>query len=134
MMKVSFRNIVVYIFLKYLIFYIFLMFRNNDYTLISVSTLQTFQDWFFYLFIFLFLPVLNILLFTGPIYYLLKLKKITLFVILWVVCLLIEYVIYTRSASQLDLMNGVYLEIIGILLFLLFFYRHIVLIFKQQAK
>jgi len=134
MRKLTFKNIALYIFLKYLIFYILLMFKNDDYTLIRINELKTAEDWFYYLWIFLFLPIASALLFSGPIYFSFKLKRVFLFALLIGGVFLAEYFLYTRLASTLDLMNGVYLEIIGILLFLLFFYRHIVLMFNQQSK
>lgn len=134
MFKTSFKNITLYIFIKYLIFYVVLMFKNNNYMLIRIDELKTGGDWFYYLWIFLYLPIVSTILSSVPIYFSFKLKKNLLFTLLIGAVFIAEYFLYTYLASTTDRMNGVYLEIIGILIFLLFFYRHIVLIFRQQAK
>jgi len=134
MFKNSFKNIMLYIFVKYLIFYVVLMFKNNNYMLIRIDELKTGGDWFYYLWIFLYLPIVSTILFSVPIYFSFKLKKILLFTLLLGAVFVAEYFLYTYLASTTDRMNGIYLEIIGILIFLLFFYRHIVLISGKQAK
>jgi hypothetical protein len=134
MFKNSFKNIMLYIFVKYLIFYVVLMFKNNNYMLIRIDELKTGGDWFYYLWIFLYLPIVSTILFSVPIYFSFKLKKNLLFTLLIGAVFIAEYFLYTYLASTTDRMNGVYLEIIGILIFLLFFYRHIVLILRKQAK
>jgi hypothetical protein len=134
MFKNSFKNIILYIFVKYLIFYVVLMFKNNNYMLIRIDELKTGGDWFYYLWIFLYLPIVSTILFSVPIYFSFKLKKNLLFTLLIGAVFIAEYFLYTYLASTTDRMNGVYLEIIGILIFLLFFYRHIVLILRKQAK
>jgi hypothetical protein len=134
MMKLSFKNIVVYIFLKYLVFYVFMMFRNKNYTLVRINELKTFGDWFYYLWIFLFMPVIITILFSAPLYFSFRLKQFYFFALVMGAVFVAEYFLYTYLASQLDLMNGVYNAIIGILLFFLFFYRHIVLIFNRRTK
>ena len=133
-MKPFFKNIVLYIFLKYLAFYVFMMFRNNNYTLIRVNELKTFGDLFYYIWIFPYMPVIITILFSVPIYYSFKLKKIYVFLLLIAAVFVAEYFLYTYWASQLDLMNGVYNAIISIILFILFFYRHIVLVYAQWTR
>ncbi len=134
MMKSSFKNIALYIFLKYFIFYVLLMFKNNNYTLIRINELKTIGDWFYYLWIFLYLPIVSTVLFSAPIYFSFKLKRGFLFILLILTFFLGEYFLYTYLASTTDIMNGVYLEIISVLLFFLFFYRHIILLFNRQTK
>jgi len=134
MMKLTFKNILLYIFLKYLIFYVFLMFKNDNYALIRLNDLKTPVDWVYYLWIFLSLPVIAIIFFSAPIYYSFKIKNIFFFAGAISAVLVAEYFLYTYLASQSDWMNGVYNGIISILLFLLFFYRHIVVIINRQAK
>ncbi len=48
MLKSSFKNIVLYTFLKYLFLYVLLMFKNNNYMLIRINDLKTGGDWFYY--------------------------------------------------------------------------------------
>ena len=125
-------NIVFYFFIKYILFYVFMMFRNNDFTLIGIKDLKNGDDWFFYLWMFLFLPVLCSFLFAAPIYYIFKVKSIVYFILLIGLVFTAEYFLYTYFASQLDLMNGVYNEIISLLLWLIFFFKSISLIYKQR--
>ncbi len=133
MMKLTFKNVLLYIFLKYLIFYVFLMFKNGNYALIRLNDLKTPGDWYYYLWIFLSLPVINAILFSAPIYYSFKFKSLFFFALLIGAVFVAEYFLYTYLASEADLMNGVYSGIISILLFILFFYRHIVSMLNQQA-
>jgi len=124
-MKPSFKNIFLYIFIKFFLFYVFLMFKNHDYTLIRVDELKSVADWQYYLWLFLSLPILSSILFSAANYYSLKVSSLWMLILLVGVTFIIEYFLYTYLASPSDLMNGIYLETIGILLFLLFFYRAI---------
>lgn len=132
MLKPKLINIVFYFFIKYILFYVFMMFRNNDFTFIQIKDLRNGEDWFLYLWMFLFLPVLCSFLFAAPIYYIFKVKSIVYFILLLGLVFAAEYFLYTYFASQLDLMNGVYNGIINLLLLLIFFFKPISLIFKQR--
>jgi hypothetical protein len=110
------------------------MFRNNDFTLIQVSDLKNGDDWFLYLWMFLFLPVLCSILFTAPIYYILKVESIVFFILLIGLVFIAEYFLYTYFASQLDLMNGVYNGIISLFFLLIFFFKHISFMLKPTKQ
>ena len=125
MLKPAIRNILIFWFVKYLAFYVLLMFKNNNYTLIGFGELETGADWFYYLWIFLFLPVVCMLIFSAPMYFSFKVKNLIYFVLIIVAILIVEYLFYTWSASQANLMNGVYNGIISISFLLLFFFKHI---------
>ena len=133
MLKASFKNILLYILVKYLLFYVFMMFKNNDFRLLHFYNLKNGEDWFYYLWLVLFMPVLSMILFSAPIYFIFKTKKAIYFILLMSIILVAEYFLYTYFVSQLDLMNGVYNEIISLLVLLLFFYRQIGLIFKKKS-
>ncbi len=132
MLKPKLINIVFYFFIKYILFYVFMMFRNKDFTFIQIKDLRNGEDLFLYLWMFLFLPVLCSFLFAAPIYYIFKVKSIIYFILLIGLVFTAEYFLYTHFASQLDLMNGVYNGIISLLLLLIFFFKPISLIFKQR--
>ena len=132
MLKTTFKNILVYIFIKYVLFYIFLMFKNNDFSFLKLNALKTGQDWFYYLWLFLFLPVISMILFSAPLYFTFKVKKAIYFIIFISMILVAEYFLYTYFASQANLMNGVYNGIISLLLLLLFFSKQISLIFTKK--
>lgn len=131
MLKATFKNILVYIFIKYVLFYIFLMFKNNDFSLLKLNTLKTGQDWFYYLWMFLFLPVISMVLFSAPLYFTFKVKNAIYFIVFVSIILIAEYFLYTYFASQANLLNGVYNGIISLLLLLLFFSKQISLKFNK---
>jgi hypothetical protein len=58
-------------------------------------------------------------------YFSFKVKNLIYFVLIIVAILIVEYLFYTWSASQANLMNGVYNGIISISFLLLFFFKHI---------
>ncbi len=131
MFKPKFLNIICYFFVKYIAFYVLLMFKNHDFTLTNISELKNSRDWFYYLWLFLFLPVLNCLIFSAPIYFTFKIKNGIYFVLLMSAILIAEYFLYTYFASEADLKNGIYNAIISILFLFLFFYKHMRSLFKQ---
>ena len=132
MLRPLFRNILLFFFVKYFLFYILLMFKNKDYSLIQISSLQSSQDVFYYLWIFLFLPILSIIFFSVPMYFIFKVKSGVNFILLMSAILVAEYFLYTYFASQADLMNGVYNGIISLLLLWLFFFKDISLILNRE--
>jgi len=132
MLRPAFKNIILFYFVKYILFYLFLMFKNNDYTFIEINSLRNSEDVIYYLWIFLFLPVLCIILFSIPTYFAFKVKRGIYFILVISVVLLAEYFLYTYYASQTDLMNGVYNAIISLAVLLLLFFRSINLMFKQR--
>lgn len=125
MLKVSFLNIALYYLTKYVAFYVLLMFKNKKYDLLKVGNISSGQDLFYYLWIFLFLPVVGIILFSVPLYYSFKVINVTYFSLIIVAVLVVEYFVYTYLASQSDLMNGVYNGIISVVFLLIFFYKAI---------
>ena len=90
--------------------------------------------YFYYLWLFLFLPVLCSIIFSSPIYFTFKVKNGIYFILLLSAILIAEYFLYTYWASQADLMNGVYNGIISLSLLLLFFFKHISLLLNQNKK
>ena len=134
MMKLTFKNVLLYVFLKYLIFYVFLMFRNEDFKLLEMDNLIHGHTFVYFFLFMLPLSVVSMIFFSAPLYYSFKLRRGLLFLLLLGVVCVADYFMYTYLASPSDMKNGIYLEIIGILLFLLFFYRRIVLKFNQQTK
>jgi Na+/H+ antiporter NhaC len=134
MLKHNFKNIILFFFLKYLLLYIFLMFKNNDYTLIELNSLRNGEDIFYYLWLFLFLPVVCSILFSAPIYFTFKARNGFVFMLLLCAILVVEYFLYTYYASQTDLMNGVYNAVISLLLLLLLFFSRINSLFSRAKQ
>jgi hypothetical protein len=125
MFKVSLGSIPIFWLLKYCIFYLILMFKNDDYTFIRLDEIKTGTDLLYYLFLFLFMPVISSILLTGPVYLLFKVKKLSYFIALSLFILIAEYCIYTYFASSSDLLNGLYNGIISVLFFLIFYFRRL---------
>lgn len=124
MLKPSVLNIVIYFFLKYFIFYLFMMFKTDIYTLVDINSIKSGEDLFFYLWMFLSLPALCAILLSVPLYYAFKVSKVIYFLLLLSIIFALEYLLYTYMASQLDLMNGLINEVIGVLLLFLLFYKY----------
>lgn len=125
MIKPKIQNILLFIFVKYLVFYILLMFKNENYALVSLDELNSFQDVFYYLVIFLTLPIVFSILLLLPIYKILKLSNLYYFIGAIIGLLIFEYFVYTYLASQSNFWNGIYNGMLTILFFGLFFYRSI---------
>lgn len=131
MLKPVIKNILFYLFLKYILFYIFMMFKNNNFYFINPG-IRNGADLFYYLWMFLFLPVISMVLFSAPLYFTFKVKNAIYFILFVSIILVAEYFLYTYFASQANLMNGVYNGIISLLLLLLFFSKQISLIFNKE--
>jgi hypothetical protein len=123
MAKPSILNILSFWLVKYVAFYILLMFKNDNYALLRVDEIQNGDDLFYYLWLFLFLPVVCMLIFSVPLYLSLRVKKWAYLALIITAILIAEYFLYTWLASQTNLINGVYNGIFSLLFLLLFFLR-----------
>lgn len=124
-MKATNKNIIVYIFLKYILFYVFIMFKNKNYALLEVLKIRSFQDLIYYCIMFLLMPVLFCILFLAPLKYSLKVKSRLYFLLIITSVFALEYFLYTYLASTSNLWNGLINIIIGLSLFILMFYQQI---------
>ena len=124
MFKPSFFNIVFFWLVKYAFFYVALMFKNQNYAFINIDNIKEGQDLFYYLWLFLFMPILCMLFFTAPVYLSFKLKNTSSSLLILMAVLVIEYFVYTYLASPSDYWNGIFNAIIGILVFIAFFYKY----------
>lgn len=125
MLKPRVPNILLFWFVKYIVFYILLMFKNNNYGLLKVNEIKNGEDLFYYLWLFLFLPIVCMVIFSAPVYFSFKVKGPIYFSLIIIAVLVAEYLFYTWSASQANLMNGVCNGLISVAFLLLFFYRYI---------
>lgn len=133
MLKPTFRNILLYFFSKYLLFFLFLMFKHNDFRLLQIKNLNDFGNSLVY-FGLMMLPLILIItaLFSVPVYYSFKLRNAVYFILLIIAFLVGEYFVYTYWASPSNKMNGVYNGGIGLLFLGIFFFKPIGLILKQK--
>jgi hypothetical protein len=125
MLKPTILNIILFWFAKYILFYLFLMLKNGNYTFIKVNQLQTFEDWIYYLWLFLFMPVLSGIFLTAPIFFSFKLKYKGTQILILLILFIIEYFGYTYIASPSNYWNGLFNILLGVLIFLFFFYKHL---------
>ena len=133
-MKASFVKIFLFWLAKYAAFYVFMMFKTGNYAFIKIYEIKNGEDLFYYLWIFLFLPVISFMIFSVPMYFSFRVKNLVYYVLIMVAILGTEYFLYTSLASQADLMNGIYNGIISVLFLLLFFFRHIRNLRKQDVS
>lgn len=132
MYKPSISKILIFIFVKYLFFYIFMMFNNNNYALISINELDSFEDVFYYLIIFMSLPVVFSIFLSVPLYNSFRIKKFVYFILAISMIFIVEYLIYTYLASQANYFNGLYNGIISLMIFGFFFYKSVIKIAKNE--
>ncbi|GAA4161058.1 hypothetical protein GCM10022217_26110 [Chryseobacterium ginsenosidimutans] len=126
MLKPTFLNICISIILKYLIFYILLMVINNEFKLLQINNIRNGQDLFYYLWIVLFFPIVDIILFATPLYFGFKAKKSLIFVASIIIILLIEYIIYAYFTSQKMInQDALFKILISSITLLIFFHKTI---------
>jgi len=133
MLKPSIPNILSFWLVKYVAFYILLMFKNDNYTLLKVNEIKNVEDLFYYLWLFLFLPVVCILILSIPLFFSLRVKKLTYIALIITAILIAEYFLYTWLASQTNLINGVYNGVLSLLFLLLFFFRRVANLYQENT-
>ncbi|SDQ40814.1 hypothetical protein SAMN05421664_1492 [Chryseobacterium soldanellicola] len=81
------------------------------------------KDLFYYLWIVLVFPILDVVFFSLPIYYSLKEKKIWLSLIF--ICFIIEYILFVYSKKDILNTDAIANFIISFIVLLVFFYKAI---------
>jgi hypothetical protein len=136
MFKVSFFNSVCYLAVKYAVFFFVLAFMENRFKDIVINNAETTTELIKltlgYILYVLFHMLLLILIFSIPLYFIMKIRSMVCFVLLMIVFFAVEYFVYTWGTSQKYFydMNGIYNLIIGIIVFVLFYYKSLIQIFK----
>jgi len=125
MLKPTLLNILIFWLAKYFVLYVLLMLKNNNYVLLKINEIKNEEDLFYYLWLFLFLPIVSMILFSTPLYFSFKVKGIFSFLLIIFGVLILEYISYTWLASQSDFTNGFYNGIICVILILVLFYKKI---------
>lgn len=122
-MKPTFFKILLYIFIKYIVFYTFLMLNNNNTKLLEWNNLTSGAT-FTYFFLVMFIPILiSMVCFSIPLYYSFKINnKVYLSIIIGLIFIL-EYFVYVYLTSQKYFYdwNGIFNFIISVLLLLVLF-------------
>jgi hypothetical protein len=138
MLKPKFSNVLLFLAVKYIVFFVVLAFIGDRFKSLVVknseNTRELISNTGYYSLYILLYTFVGVVVFSLPLYFTFKVKSPVYFILLIAAILVVEYLLYTNLASTNDLMNGVYNGIVSILFLLLFFYRHIVLILRKQAK
>lgn len=126
MLKPSLRNILLFLFVKFLIFMMYAMVTSGNYKLLQIQNVKTAQDLFYYLWLVLFFPTLSMIFFACPLYFSFRLKNVFLFAACVIALFLLEYVLYVyfTSTRHIDT-KGVVNFLISVSLFILLFYQEI---------
>lgn len=124
MLKPKILNFILTWFLKYILYYLALMFLHNDYYFVSPGIRNT-EDLIYYLLLFSGLPLAMSILLTLPIHIFFKSNKAVINCGLMVFIILVEYILYTFSASSSNLLSGILNGFVSIFVFYFLFYKHI---------
>lgn len=134
MFKVSFFNSVYYLFVKYAVFFFVLAFIGNRFKNAVINNAETTTELMKlslgYVLYILFYMFFLVLFFSIPLHFIMKIENKIYFVLSMIAFFAIEYFSYTYLFSPSDKMIGIYNLIIGIVVFVLFYYKSIIQLFK----
>jgi hypothetical protein len=135
MFKVSFFNIVCYLFIKYTLFFFVLAFIGNRFRNAVINNAETSMELMKlslgYVLYILFYVVFLVLFFSIPLFFILKIEKKIYLVLSMIAFFYFEYFAYTYLFSPSDKMIGIYNLIIGIIVFVLIYYKSIIQILNK---
>ncbi len=135
MLSVSYKNIFLYMLVKYFCFYLLLMFFQNNFWILKISEFKDLAEWVYLAFILLLLPVIVMLLCYWPIYFALKQKVFVRFLIIVFFCFVGEYFVYVYFTSQRHVdWYGILNVLMSIGFLALFFYKIIISRIKRNVK
>ena len=102
------------------------MISTNNFKLLEINNIKNPGDLFYYLWIVLFIPVVNMLFFSVPFFLSFRVKKTIYFFVIIGVITFLEYLTYVYFTSQKHIdFRGVIIEIIGLILFYFLFFKKI---------
>lgn len=124
MLRPNFINVCISVFVSSIIFLIIPMIMDGDYRLLEFNNIRNGQDLFYYFWIVMFFPIIDIILFSLPLYFGLKVKNKVLMVVSLFTIFIIEYFIYVYFTSQKVFdEDGLQKVIISVIVFAIFFYK-----------
>jgi hypothetical protein len=136
MFKASFLNSVYYLFLKYCVFFFILAFIGKRFENAVTNNANTLSEFIKlslgYVLYILFYMFFLVLFFSIPLYFILKIRNKNYFVFLITAFFSMEYFVYTYWFSPSDKVTGIYNLIIGLLIFVFFFRKLIIQVFKTE--
>jgi len=108
---------------------------NNDYRLMEWSNLKGGHTFTYFLLIMLPYPLINMFLFSAPVYFSFRIKDRIYFILAMVALIMAEYIVYLlfTSESHIDI-RGVCNGIITLVFFILFFFKTIKSIFRKESS
>jgi hypothetical protein len=135
MLKPTICNVVLYLLVKYLLFYAGNIVYQGSYQWLDLSNLKIGQDVFYWLWMFGFLPLVSILLFAVPLSLILRLSRPVSFGCALVAFVVVDYTFYVFLNSQKSLDSyGLYHETIGLLVIAFLFHGRIRAILTSSAQ
>lgn len=136
MLKPKFGSILIYFLIKYIVVYALLMFIYHNYGMIEhIKDIETGADLFLYLWMVLFLPITDVVIFSFPFLFLFRLNNKALLVVCLIIIVILEYLVYVYFTSM-EIMSsgGIIIESIGFALFCFLFYRRIICRTSTSSK
>jgi hypothetical protein len=134
MCKLKISNIILYLFSTCIALYILIMFKNQDFKLLEKSNLIEGHSLIYFTFVMLPFPLLIIILFYIPMFYVFKIKNVFIFCLVINIILIAQYLVYTFMTSRkLYDMNGVYYIVLSYLFLVIFFHRQIKSKFNEKS-
>lgn len=127
MLKPKFGGILIYFLIKYIVVYVLFILIYHNYGMIEhIKDIETSIDLFFYLWMVLFLPLTDVVIFSLPFLFLFRLNNKIYLMGCLIIILILEYLVYVYFTSQ-EIMSskGIAIELIGLVLFCCLFYRRI---------
>jgi len=126
MPNIKFSTVLLYILIKYVLFYILVMLINENYTFVQFYLIRNIDDFNYYLFTFSFLPIIYTVLFSVFIYFSFTAKHVFVFAAIFVLVTIAEYFVYVFFNSQEHIDEfGVYNAIISTVVFIVLFRKPI---------
>ena len=126
MLRTSFINILGYLLLKYIVVYAVFMIATNNFKLLGIDNIKNGNDLFYYLWIVLFIPIMNMIFFSFPYFLSFKIKKRGYFFLSIGLIVLLEYLGYVYFTSQKSIdVKGIYISLISLCILYFLFFRRI---------
>ena len=114
-MKPTYLWMVLSLFVKYFLLYLFLMGKNGNYYFLAPG-IRNGVDLLYYLWMLLALPTLEVVCFSVPLRWALAVRPLGLAIAITLGCVGLGAVFYHYLASTMDVRNGVVLALIGCVL------------------
>ena len=135
MIKPTYIKILLFILIKYICFYIFLMVKNSDYKLLEWENIKSGNSLLYFSIIMVVPILLSILVSSVPLYLSFRSTNSLTFILIIVLAFILEYFAYIYSTSEMYFYdwNGVFNVFISTILFFVLFYKFMPF-FKQSLQ